>query len=56
MKAYKTRDNIGKFIHQFQTKTKVLISKIIVDSWKICMLLPVILWDDGPIFMISSLN
>ena len=28
----------------------------IVDSWKISMLLLYILWDDGPIFMISASN
>ena len=30
--------------------------KIVVDSWKFSMLLLYILWDDWPIFMISSLN
>ena len=30
--------------------------KIIVDSWKFTMLLLYILWDDGPIFMISGSN
>ena len=30
--------------------------KIVVDSWKFTMLLLYILWDDWPIFMISSLN
>ena len=30
--------------------------KIIVDSWKFSMLLLYILWDDWPIFMISSSN
>ena len=28
--------------------------KIVVDSWKITMLLLYILWDDWPIFMISG--
>ena len=30
--------------------------KIVVDSWKLCMLLLYILWDDWPIFMISASN
>ena len=30
--------------------------KIVVDSWKFCMLLLYILWDDWPIFMISDSN
>ena len=30
--------------------------KIVVDSWKFIMLLLYILWDDWPIFMISSSN
>ena len=30
--------------------------KIVVDSWKFTMLLLYILWDDGPIFMISGSN
>ena len=30
--------------------------KIIVESWKFCMLLLYILLDDWPIFMISCLN
>ena len=30
--------------------------KIVVDSWKFSMLLVYILWDDGPIFMISGSN
>ena len=30
--------------------------KIVVDSWKFTMLLLYILWDDWPIFMISSSN
>ena len=30
--------------------------KIIVDSWKFNMLLLYIIWDDWPIFMISSSN
>ena len=30
--------------------------KIVIDSWKFGMLLLYILWDDGPIFMISGLN
>ena len=30
--------------------------KIVVDSWKFCMLLLYIFWDDWPIFMISSSN
>ena len=30
--------------------------KIVVDSWKFSMLLWYILWDDWPIFMISSSN
>ena len=30
--------------------------KIVVDSWKVCILLLYILWDDWPIFMISSIN
>ena len=30
--------------------------KIAVDSWKFCMLLLNILWDDWPIFMISGSN
>ena len=30
--------------------------KIIVDSWKLTMLLLYILWDDWPIFRISGLN
>ena len=35
------------FVHAF---------KIVVDSWKFTMLLLYILWDDWPIFMISSSN
>ena len=31
-------------------------SKIVVDSWKLSMLLLYILWDDRPIFMISGSN
>ena len=30
--------------------------KIVVDSWKLTMLLLYILWDDWPIFMMSGLN
>ena len=30
--------------------------KIVVDSWKFTMLLLYILWDDGPILMISAAN
>ena len=30
--------------------------KIVVDSWKFSMLLPYILWDDWPVFMIPSSN
>ena len=30
--------------------------KIVVDSWKFCMLLLYILWDEWPIFMILGLN
>ena len=30
--------------------------KIVIDSWKFTMLLPYILWDDWPIFMISGSN
>ena len=30
--------------------------KIVVDSWKLTMLLLYILWDDWPIFMISGSN
>ena len=30
--------------------------KIVVDSWKLTMLLLYILWDDWPIFMISASN
>ena len=30
--------------------------KIVVDSWKVSMLLLYIIWDDGPIFMISASN
>ena len=30
--------------------------KIVVDSWKISILLLYILWDDWPIFMISDSN
>ena len=30
--------------------------KIVVDSWKFSMLLPYILWDDWPTFMISRSN
>ena len=30
--------------------------KIVVDSWKVSVLLLYILWDDWPIFMISGLN
>ena len=30
--------------------------KIVIDSWKFSMLLLYIIWDDGPIFMISGLN
>ena len=32
----------------------VLVFKIFIDSWKFTMLLLYILWDDWPIFMISS--
>ena len=34
----------------------VLAFKIVVDSWKFSMLLLYILWDDWPVFMVSSLN
>ena len=34
----------------------VLAFKIVVDSWKFSISLLSILWDDGPIFMISGLN
>ena len=30
--------------------------KIVIDSWKLTMLLLYILWDDWPIFMISASN
>ena len=35
------------FVHAF---------KIVIDSWKSSILLLYILWDDGPIFMISASN
>ena len=35
------------FVHAF---------KIVIDTWKFCMLLLYILWDDWLIFMISGLN
>ena len=34
----------------------VWVFKIVVDSWKLSMLLLYILWDDWPIFMISGSN
>ena len=34
----------------------VQVFKIVLDSWKFTMLLLYILWDDGPIFMISGSN
>ena len=34
----------------------VLASKIVVNTWKLSMLLLYILWDDWPIFMISGSN
>ena len=34
----------------------VQVFKIVVDSWKFCMLLLYILWDDGLIFMSSGSN
>ena len=34
----------------------VLAFKIVIDSWKSCILLLYILWDDWPIFMISGSN
>ena len=32
----------------------VQVFRIVVDTWKFSMLLPYILWDDWPIFMISG--
>ena len=44
-------------IHTISFQTfYVLASKIVVDSWRFSMLLLYILWDDWPIFMISSSN
>ena len=37
-------------------KFSIQASKIVIDSWKFSMLLVYILWDDWPIFMISSSN
>ena len=34
----------------------VQVFKIVVDSWKFIMLMLYILWDDGPIFLISGSN
>ena len=34
----------------------VQVFKIVVDSWEFSILLPYILWDDWPIFMISASN
>ena len=34
----------------------VQVFKIVIDSWKVSMLLLYILWDDWPIFMISGTN
>ena len=34
----------------------LLAFKIVKDSWKFSMLLLYVLWDDGPIFMVSGLN
>ena len=43
------RDAFNKFPEFF-------VFKIIVDSWKFTMLLLYIIWDDWPIFMISTSN
>ena len=46
-----------KFLHDsFNTFPDFFIQafKIVVGSWKFSMLLLYILWDDWPIFMISS--
>ena len=40
----------------FQTFFFVQAFKIVVDSWQFSMLLLYILWDDWPIFMVSSSN
>ena len=45
------RSPFNKFLDFF-----VQAFKIVIDSWKFAMLLLYILWDDWPIFMISSSN
>ena len=45
------RDAFNKFPNFF-----VQAFKIVEDTWKFSMLLPYILWDDRPIFMISASN
>ena len=48
---YYVRETFNKFSDFF-----VQVFKIVVDSWKFSMLLLYILWDDGPILMISGSN
>ena len=52
--------SVGQFIyvvHSISFQTFLLQTfKIVVVSWKFTMLLLYILWDDWPIFMISSSN
>ena len=50
-KFVEIRDAFNKFPDFF-----VQAFKIVTDSWKFCILLLYILWDDWPIFMISGLN
>ena len=50
-KRNKLRGTFNKFLDFF-----VQAFKIVVDSWKFTMLLLYILWDDRPIFMISTSN
>ena len=53
------RQSINQSIYSAFNKSSdffVQAFKIVVDSWKFSMLLLYILWDDWPIFMISSSN
>ena len=54
---YKTLKRASYEVHTIRFQTFfVWAFKIGVYSWKFTILLPYILWDDRPVFMISGLN
>ena len=55
---FKDTSTFGGYLIQnpFYTHTNAQAFKIIVDSWKVSLLLLYILWDDRPVFIISASN